>query len=89
MPDLMNTATTTVADPIDAWVLLPAVSRELRPLVEGLPPSYRAIWNLVVDGRLPAEQVNRQYKIKRSDLPLIPPLLGLRLKAQSTSIAAA
>ncbi len=76
-----------VADPIDKWVPLPAVSRELRGLVEGLPPSYRAVWNLVVDGRLPATQINRQYRIERADLPLIPPLLGLRLKAQSNSAA--
>ncbi len=89
MPEVMNTTTLTMAAPIDGWVPLPAVPRELRPLVEGVPPSYRAVWGLVVNGLLPAEQVNRQYKVKRSDLPLIPPLLGLRLKAQPTSIAAA
>ena len=42
-------------------VPLTALSRELAALTGGPVPSYRALWTKIVNGELPAEQVNGRY----------------------------
>jgi hypothetical protein len=64
-----------------ALVALTALPRELAALTGGDVPSYRKLWTMVVDGRLPALQTNNgRYQVARSDLPNICASLGLRLK---------
>lgn len=58
-------------------VALTALPRELVALTGGEVPSYRKLWTMVVDGRLPAEQVNGRYQVRRSDIPEIAAKLGL------------
>jgi hypothetical protein len=40
-------------------------------------PRYRRVYNAILDGRIPAEQVNGRYRIARSTLPYIAALFGL------------
>ena len=40
-------------------------------------PTYRKLWSLVVDGRLPTEKVNGRHFIADADLPAIARMLGL------------
>lgn len=50
---------------------LPRVVTELRQLTVQ-PLGYRALYNLVLDGRVPAEQgANGRWLIQRTDLPRI------------------
>jgi hypothetical protein len=44
---------------------------ELAPLLNRPPPTYRRCYNLVLDGRLPAEKSGREYEIRRVNLPAI------------------
>ncbi len=62
-------------------VALTALSGELKALtgVE-VAPSYRKLWVMTVDGRLPATLVSGRYQVSRDDLPAICEMLGLRLK---------
>ena len=62
-------------------VALTALPRELTALTGQQAPSYRALWTAVVDGHLPAEQVNRRYHVRRADLPAIAVKLGLGFPA--------
>lgn len=56
---------------------LTALPRELTALTGKPSPSYRRLYNLTVDGRLPAEQVKGRYQLRRTDLPAIAVSLGL------------
>lgn len=58
-------------------VALTALSRELFALTGKQGPGHRKLWQLTVDGRLPAEQVNGRYHVRRADLPAIADMLGL------------
>ncbi len=58
-------------------VALTALPRELTALTGKQAPSYRKLWSLTVDGRLPAEQINGRYQVRRADLPGIAAMLGL------------
>ena len=40
-------------------------------------PRYRRVYNAILDGQIPAEQVNGRYRIARSHLPQIAALFGL------------
>jgi hypothetical protein len=46
-------------------------------------PRYRSIYNAILDGRIPAEQVNGRYRIPRSTLPHIAALFGLKDQTSS------
>jgi len=46
-------------------------------------PTYRKLWTMVVDGRLPAEQVNGRYQVARASLPAIAALLGIAVPADA------
>lgn len=59
------------------FIPLPALSRELTALTGKQSPSYRQLWTLTVDGRIPAEQRNGRYQVMRTDLPGIAASLGL------------
>jgi len=59
------------------YVPLTALSRELTTFAGKQAPSYRKLWTLTVDGRIPAEQMNGRYQVRRTDLPGIAALLGL------------
>lgn len=56
---------------------LAALPRELSALTGKPSPSYRQLYNMTLDGRLPAEQVNGRYQLRRTDLPAIAVSLGL------------
>jgi hypothetical protein len=59
------------------YVPLTALSRELTTFAGKQAPSYRKLWTLTVDGRIPAEQMNGRYQVRRTDLPGIAASLGL------------
>lgn len=50
-------------------VALSALPRDLSALTGQQAPNYRKMWSMVVDGLLPAEQVNGRYRVRRADLP--------------------
>jgi hypothetical protein len=56
---------------------LSKLSRELQAFTGKPAPGYRALYNHVLDGRLPAEQVNGRWYWHRIDLPAIAAALGL------------
>lgn len=56
---------------------LAALPRELSALTGKPSPSYRQLYNMTLNGRLPAEQVNGRYQPRRADLPAIAISLGL------------
>jgi len=58
-------------------VALTALSRELFALTGKQGPGHRKLWQLTVDGRLPAEQVNGRHYVRRADLLAIASTLGL------------
>ena len=68
-------------------VSLTALAHELILLTGEQPPPYRRLWNLVVDGQLPAVQVAGRYRIERSDLPAIAATLGL-VRSKPARVAA-
>jgi hypothetical protein len=55
---------------------LTQVPREIDKLT-GRLLSYRRLYNLILDGRVPAEQDNARWQIRRADLPAIITQLGL------------
>lgn len=59
------------------YVALTALSRELTLYAGRQAPNYRKLWTLTVDGRIPAEQTNGRYQVRRADLPSIAATLGL------------
>lgn len=59
------------------YVPLTALSRELTTFAGKQAPNYRKLWMLTVDGRIPAEQMNGRYQVRRADLPGIAVSLGL------------
>ncbi len=62
------------------WLQLAALPRELSGLIEGHPPSYRRVYNMVLDARIPATLVNGRWTVRRDDLPAIAATLGLQMK---------
>jgi hypothetical protein len=44
-------------------VPLTQLSRELSALTGRPAPNYRKLWNMVVNGELPADQVNGRYTV--------------------------
>ncbi len=66
-------------------VSLTSLPRELERLTGARPPGYRRLWTLTVDGRIPAEQVNGRYQVRRADLPDIAAELGLTARAPVVS----
>lgn len=56
---------------------LTSLSRELNAFTGQPSPSYRRLYGLTLDGRLPAEQVNGRWFVQRSDMPAIAQTLGL------------
>ena len=72
MPEIPSSSETI------ALIQLPVV---VAPLVDGLPPKYRRIWGLAVDGRLPTFRVGGRLYVRRADLPEIVRILGLPAKA--------
>ena len=61
----------------EEMVALSALPRELSAFTGQQAPNYRKMWTLVVDGLLPAMQVNGRYHVRRADLPAIAATLGL------------
>jgi hypothetical protein len=55
-------------------VPLTALSRELTALTGQPAPGYRKLWTMVVNGELPAEQVNGRYTV---DVRAVAQTLGL------------
>ena len=68
-------------------VALAALPRELADLIEGQPPSYRRLYNMVLDARIPATLDNGRWTVRRIDLPAIVATLGLRMKAADPKLA--
>jgi hypothetical protein len=55
-------------------VSLAALSRELTALTGKPAPGYRRLWNMVVNGELPVDQVNGRYIM---DVQAVAEKLGL------------
>jgi hypothetical protein len=68
-------------------VALSALPRNLAALTGGEVPTYRKLWSLTVDGRLPAVQINGRYQVRRADLPAIAMSLGLKPHTETKSAA--
>ena len=66
-------------------VALSALLTELKALTEDPLPSYRQVYNMILDGRLSAQRVNGRWFLPRADLPGIAFKLGLKLKQQSVA----
>lgn len=63
-------------------IRLATLSREVAPLIEGPPPSYRTFYGAVLDARIPAEKDDKgQWTVLSADMPTIIATLGLRIKA--------
>ena len=69
-------------------VALTALPRELKALTGTEAPTYRRLWTLTVDGRIPAEQVNGRYQVRRADLPDIAAALGMTVPTAPSAKAA-
>jgi hypothetical protein len=69
------------------------VPRELTTMVDdgqGIP-SYRSIYLMITDGKVPAdliEYIRGRYYLRRSNLPTLAQVLGLRLKRSRDRSAA-
>jgi hypothetical protein len=61
----------------ESVIPLPQLPRELRALTGQEPPSYRTIYNMVVDDIIPAELVRGRWQIARPDLRGIAKRLGM------------
>lgn len=68
---------------LEPVVALTALLRELTALTGEQAPSYRKLWTMTVDGRIPADQVNGRYRVRRADLPAIAGLVGLTVPGNS------
>jgi hypothetical protein len=67
----------------DDLIVLTRVAPEMAPLIDGLPPKYRAAANRIRNADVPAELVeyiNGRYYVRRSNLRAFAEALGLRLK---------
>jgi len=70
-------------------VALTALPRDLNALTGSQSPSYRRLYFMVLDGRVPAQQVNGRYFVRRSDLPGIAAMLGMTRSTASTKTSVA
>ncbi len=52
-------------------------------------PAYHRCYKAILDGKLPAERVGREWHVADSDLPLAERLLGLSAPTTPTDFAAA
>jgi hypothetical protein len=59
---------------------LTSVSRELAALTNAQAPSYRKIYLAVLDGTIPAEQVNGRWHVQRGNLRKIAETFGMAPK---------
>lgn len=56
----------------------PATTHEVvKQTGQPVPGGHRTIWNMAVNGRIPAEQENGRWYIRRADLPAVIAALGL------------
>lgn len=62
-------------DPNDL-IELPDLARELAEHTGEPPEKYRALYNMTVDGVLPAEKKNGRWRFRRRHLPEIAKLLS-------------
>lgn len=62
-------------------VALTSVPHELAALTGTTPPGYRSLYNMAVDARIPVEQVNGRWRVRRTDLPGIAAQIGLPVRA--------
>jgi hypothetical protein len=63
--------------PTERLIPLPQLPRELTAHTGQQAPSYRRLYTLVLDGRLPATQVNGRHHVRAADVPAIVEALGL------------
>lgn len=56
-------------------IQLAFLTRELAKLTDQRPPRNRKLWEMIVDGDLPAEQEGGRWFVKRADLPAIVEIL--------------
>lgn len=69
----------------DDRILTTHIVRELRAGADalGIPRDalervkYRTVYNLILDGRVPAEKVGQSWGVRRRDLPTVANALGL------------
>lgn len=61
---------------------LTALASELRRLT-GKCPTYRVLYARVLNGELPAEQVNGRWHVRREDLPEIASHFGLTIQSEN------
>jgi hypothetical protein len=50
-------------------------------------PRYRQIYNLILDGRIEAEQVNGRYRVARNNLAIVAEVLGLTKNGHTRAAA--
>ena len=62
-------------------VALTSLPRELAELTGAPAPGYRRLYNMAVDARIPVEQVNGRWRVRRTDLPGIAAQIGLPARA--------
>lgn len=73
----------------DQRIPLPLLPHELRRLT-GNAPGYRRIYNLVLDGRIPAELGdNGRWTVSRADLPRVAEVLAGEARSKVTDGAGA
>lgn len=71
-----------------ARIPLTALPREIAPLIEGVPPSYRRFYFMALDARIPGVQgEDGRWSVLRSDVPAIIQAAGLRLKGSASAPA--
>ena len=68
---------------------LSRLASEIAPLIDGQPPSYRALADRVRSGLLPVEMIAGRYYAQRADMSAIVQVLGLPLKAGAPAQVAA
>jgi hypothetical protein len=51
---------------------------ELQKLTGEPSPGYRSLYGKILDGQLPAKQINGRWQVDRANLPIIAEKLGLR-----------
>jgi len=62
-------------------ISLTSLPRELTAVTGQPSPSYRKLWTLTVDGKLPTTSVNNRHFVRRDDLRDIAEIIGLPARA--------
>jgi len=55
----------------------PDLARELEAYTGRQPPKYRVLYNLIIDGRLPALKVRGRWFVRRDELAQVAEMLGM------------